>query len=80
MAAKRRLSEELDDFEEGMLNQRLDGTTAWAGVRSKYFTATMIPLGRQAEGAVIRGWGATYILRHDVVGGIWELVMFDRGA
>ncbi len=35
--------ESLDDFEDGRLNQSREGTTAWVGVRSKYFTAVLIP-------------------------------------
>lgn len=47
--------ETLDDFEGDTLNQSLDGYTTWAGVRSLYFTAILIPQGRQADMAL--GYG-----------------------
>lgn len=45
----------LDDFEDGMLNQSLDGQTSWAGVRSKYFTSVIIPKSRAADRVFARG-------------------------
>jgi YidC/Oxa1 family membrane protein insertase len=47
--------EALDDFDDGRLRQTLSGRTAWAGVRSKYFSAVLIPRSREAEGAVAEG-------------------------
>lgn len=47
--------ETLDDFEDNRLHQSLDGDAAWAGVRSKYFAAVLIPLGRQAAGVFADG-------------------------
>lgn len=47
--------EALDDFDDGRLRQTLSGRTAWAGVRSKYFSAILIPRSREAEGAVAEG-------------------------
>lgn len=35
-------TEILDDYDDGRLSQSLEGNTAWAGVRSKYFAAVMI--------------------------------------
>ena len=47
--------ETLTDFDDGRLDQSLSGTTSWAGVRNKYFTAVMIPKGRNADGVFARG-------------------------
>ncbi len=47
--------EALDDWEGSTLDQSLDGYTEWAGVRSKYFAAAMIPLNRVADRAVAHG-------------------------
>ncbi|HOP06350.1 MAG TPA: membrane protein insertase YidC [candidate division Zixibacteria bacterium] len=47
--------ETLNDFDDGRMNQSLDGTTTWAGVRQKYFAAVMIPHSREADGVVARG-------------------------
>ncbi|MBD3403265.1 membrane protein insertase YidC [candidate division GN15 bacterium] len=47
--------EQLDDYEDSQLDQTLLGTTSWAGVRSKYFTATMIPRSQLAEGVRAEG-------------------------
>ncbi len=47
--------ETLDDFEENKLKQSLEGNTAWAGVRSKYFSAVLIPKNRNADAAVANG-------------------------
>jgi len=46
---------ELDDFDNGVLGDTLDGATAWAGLRTKYFTAVMIPRTRPAEGLLAQG-------------------------
>jgi len=45
----------LDDFDDGLLNQRADGSAAWAGLRAKYFAAVMIPQDREAEAVVAQG-------------------------
>jgi YidC/Oxa1 family membrane protein insertase len=45
----------LGDFEDGVLNQRAEGDATWAGVRSKYFTAVMIPQSRHADGVMGQG-------------------------
>jgi len=47
--------EALDDFDDGKLRQSLAGRTAWAGVRSKYFSAVLIPRTREADGALAEG-------------------------
>jgi YidC/Oxa1 family membrane protein insertase len=47
--------EKLNDFEDGKLNQSLTGNTTWAGVRSKYFSAVLIPRNRPADGVFARG-------------------------
>ncbi|MBD3333800.1 membrane protein insertase YidC [candidate division GN15 bacterium] len=47
--------EVLDDFDDNRLNQALTGSTNWAGVREKYFTAVLIPRNRLAEGFFARG-------------------------
>ncbi|RKX29789.1 MAG: hypothetical protein DRP47_00855 [Candidatus Zixiibacteriota bacterium] len=47
--------EALDDFKDDTLSQSLDGYTTWVGVRSLYFTAIIIPQGRQADLAFANG-------------------------
>ncbi len=47
--------ETLDDFEDGKLKQSLDGNTLWAGVRSKYFSAVLIPKNRNADAVSANG-------------------------
>ncbi len=47
--------ERLDDFNNGILNQSLDGYTEWVGVRSMYFTAVLIPVNRVGDQAVAFG-------------------------
>lgn len=47
--------EALDDFEGNSLRQSMEGYTTWAGVRSKYFTAVLIPRDREASAAVAAG-------------------------
>lgn len=47
--------EKLDDFEGDRLNQSLPGYTSWAGVRSKYFAAVLIPRNRTADGVFALG-------------------------
>jgi len=46
---------DLDDFEDGQLNQHEDGNATWVGVRAKYFAAVMIPQNREAEAVLARG-------------------------
>lgn len=41
--------------DNGKLNESHDGQTAWAGVREKYYTAVLIPLGRTADGVLAQG-------------------------
>ncbi len=49
--------ETLDDYDDNdKLNQTLAGSTSWAGVRSKYFAAVIIPRNRVAEGAIAKGF------------------------
>ncbi|MBU0984239.1 MAG: membrane protein insertase YidC, partial [candidate division Zixibacteria bacterium] len=45
----------LDDFEDGKLNQTETGNARWAGLRSKYFAAIMIPHDREIESVFARG-------------------------
>ncbi len=48
--------ESLDDYDGAdNLNQREAGDVSWAGVRSKYFSAVMIPTTRHAEGVIGQG-------------------------
>lgn len=47
--------ETLDDYEDDKLRQKLDGQVTWAGVRSKYFAAVIIPKSRLAEAVSARG-------------------------
>jgi len=47
--------ETLDDFNDNVLRQSLDGSVTWAGVRSKYFAAVLIPRNRNAEGVFANG-------------------------
>ena len=47
--------ETLNDFKDGKLNQTAPGSTSWAGVRSKYFAAVLIPRNREADAVVARG-------------------------
>ncbi len=47
--------EKLADFEDGKLDQSLTGSTTWAGVRAKYFSAVLIPRNRLAEGVFAKG-------------------------
>ncbi|MDD4052538.1 MAG: membrane protein insertase YidC, partial [candidate division Zixibacteria bacterium] len=46
---------ELADFKDGVMNEELFGQTTWTGVRTKYFTAVMVPRTRPGEGLVARG-------------------------
>ncbi|MCB2230219.1 membrane protein insertase YidC [bacterium] len=52
---------QLDDYDDGSLNQTESGTTTWAGVRSKYFAGVLIPRSQAAEGAHATGrkWKAS---------------------
>ncbi|MFH1373841.1 MAG: membrane protein insertase YidC [bacterium] len=45
----------LDDYEDDRLNQSVEGYTSWAGVRSKYFAAVLIPHNRVGVGVVAQG-------------------------
>jgi YidC/Oxa1 family membrane protein insertase len=45
----------LDDFEDNRLEQVEIGYTTWAGVRSKYFAAVLIPRNRVADGVIAKG-------------------------
>jgi len=45
----------LDDFENDQLNETVDGYTSWVGVRSKFFTAVLIPRNREGQTAIARG-------------------------
>ncbi len=45
----------LDDFENDRLNQVVTGYTTWAGVRSKYFAAVLIPRNRTSDGVIATG-------------------------
>ncbi len=47
--------EKLNDFEDKKLKQSLDGNTEWAGVRSKYFSAVLIPKNRNADAVSANG-------------------------
>jgi len=47
--------ETLDEFDDGRLNQSVEGATVWAGVRSKYFAAVLIPQNRPAASAFAKG-------------------------
>ncbi len=46
---------DLDDYDDGRLNQHEDGNTSWLGIRAKYFAAVMIPQDREAEAVSARG-------------------------
>ncbi len=47
--------ETLDDYDDDKLNQTLEGNASWAGVRSKYFAAVVIPTNRHAESVSASG-------------------------
>ncbi len=47
--------EALDDYSNDKLSQSLDGYTEWVGLRSKFFSAAMIPRNRDGQAAVARG-------------------------
>ena len=47
--------EKLDEFEDNKLKESLEGNTEWVGVRSKYFSAVLIPKNRDATAAVANG-------------------------
>ena len=46
---------ELDDFNDGRMSEDIPGRTTWAGLRTKYFTAVMIPQTREGVGATAKG-------------------------
>lgn len=45
----------LDDFSGSTLNQSLEGNTTWAGLRSMYYAAVIIPEGRLGSGVSAQG-------------------------
>jgi len=47
--------ETLDDFDDDTLHQKVDGDVTWAGVRSRYFAAVLIPKSRAGEGVLAEG-------------------------
>ncbi len=47
--------ETLNDFKDNKLSQVLSGNSSWAGVRSKYFAAVIIPRNREADAVIARG-------------------------
>ncbi len=47
--------ETLKDFKDDKLSQVLPGNSSWAGVRSKYFAAVIIPRNREADAVLARG-------------------------
>jgi YidC/Oxa1 family membrane protein insertase len=47
--------EDLDDFDNGVMNEVLTGHTSWGGTRTKYFAAVMIPRTREAQGVTAIG-------------------------
>lgn len=47
--------ESLDDFDDGVLNETLDGDTRWAGVREKYFAAMILPRTKVASAVFAQG-------------------------
>ncbi|MCP4685015.1 MAG: membrane protein insertase YidC [bacterium] len=47
--------DKLDDFDDGRLDQKIEGDVTWAGIRSKYFSAVLIPNNRKAEGVMAQG-------------------------
>lgn len=55
---------ELANFKNGVMGDTMDGRTAWAGLRTKYFTAVMIPRTRPAEGLLAQG-----ITREEMIDG-----------
>lgn len=46
---------ELANFKGGVMGDTVDGSTTWAGLRTKYFAAVMIPRTRPAEGFLAQG-------------------------
>ena len=57
----------LDDYEEDKLKQSLDGNTEWAGLRSKYFSAVLIPKNRNAEAVSANGYINTVTTQDDMI-------------
>lgn len=47
--------EEFDDYDNNVMNEVVTGGTLWAGLRTKYFTAVMIPRTRPASGLIAAG-------------------------
>jgi YidC/Oxa1 family membrane protein insertase len=46
---------ELDDYDDNKMYEEIPGHTDWAGIRTKYFTAVMIPRSRPGDGFVGEG-------------------------
>lgn len=44
-----------DDFDDGLMNENVPGTTYWIANRSKYFTAILIPRSQMADAAHAHG-------------------------
>jgi len=47
--------EEFDDFDNGIMKDQVIGMTTWAGLRTKYFAAIMIPRNVEPEGITATG-------------------------
>lgn len=47
--------ENMNDFDDGRLNQSLEGSTSWVGLRSRYFAAVLIPQNREGDLALASG-------------------------
>ena len=69
--------ETLDDYKDNQLNQSLQGYTDWAGVRSRYFAAVLIPRGREGDAAIGKGFKRKVTLpdgdkveQRELIGGI----------
>ncbi len=45
----------LDDFNDGVLKQTIEGDATWVGIRSKYFASILIARSRNAEGVYANG-------------------------
>ena len=57
----------LDDFNDGVMKQTQEGEVAWAGVRSKYFAAVLIPRSRPGEGVSAEGTRKELLLTEGTV-------------
>ncbi len=45
----------LTDYKDNVLNESVDGSTSWVGLRSKFFATALIPRNREGDAAVARG-------------------------